>query len=251
MPKKETHTFILTFCSFLLVLFTSPSAARWDFPPAPLQYSDPAINAILACDSCNKKSELEPHLKNNPEAQHLFARLNSGARGGDQDVWKRWMKKSADSGYPQAMFDLALGLTKNRGDETDQQEGIEYALQAAYSNHEDAQNFMGNAYWHGHYGVSQDESQAFAWLSRAARSGQPAAQASLAYFFLEGIFVEKNPRLAYVWALVARINGIDRNNLALHPARIQVEDENSEAMVTQLRKVSERCILSEYRNCSP
>ena len=91
-----------------------------------------------------------------------------------------------------------------------QQEKYSKALEAwlplAESGHVLAQTLVGSMYAYGE-GVTQDDAEAFKWLSLAAESNSAQAQYNLAIMYEKGLGVEANITLARKWFKAAAVQG--------------------------------------------
>ena len=111
-------------------------------------------------------------------AQYDLAGLYQNGRGVPYDAVEtsRWLKAAAEQGMAAAQFDYAVLLLKGQG-------------------------------------LREDEPKAVQYLKAAADQNIPGAQNRLAYLYLEGIGVDKSKPEAAKWRLIAKANGIDKDQV--------------------------------------
>lgn len=110
-----------------------------------------------------------------PDAQYAMAQVYAHGAGGrvpEEEIAREWLLKAAQQNFDTAQLDLGTWLVEGRGGPADTEEG-------------------------------------FAWLKRAADSGNVAAQNRVAKLYRAGVGVEADPILAAAWYILARRAGLN------------------------------------------
>ena len=99
---------------------------------------------------------------------------------GEQDIKEaaKWLTKSAEQGYPNALFILGIYKSAGLGVTKDMKEAIKLWTKAAEQGFMPAQGFLGSRYASGH-GVPQDYKEAVKWYKKAAEQGDADAKEEL------------------------------------------------------------------------
>src|SRR5690606_17108123 len=109
-----------------------------------------------------------------PDAQYAMAQIHAEGVGGksqDLEEARRWLELAARANFDTAQLDLGTWLVEGRGGQV---------------------NFV----------------EGFAWLKRAADSGNIAAQNRVAKLYRAGVGVEADPITAAAWYILARRAGL-------------------------------------------
>lgn len=113
------------------------------------------------------------------DAQYAMAQIHAEGVGGkqqDMEEARRWLGLAARSNFDTAQLDLGTWMVEGRGGEVDYAEG-------------------------------------FAWLKRAADSGNVAAWNRVAKLYLAGVGVDPDPILAAAWYMRARKAGLEDESM--------------------------------------
>jgi len=143
------------------------------------------IDNIAMANNSSKDDLVLKAEKGDKVAQYSLAnRLlyqNVGKKNNDKIFY--WYQKSAQQGYADAQFALAIiYLERNEYEKT-----ISWLLEAAKQNHVQSQYYLGMCYRFGFFVTKYDDSQALYWLNNAAEQGYTAAQVELGNLYLSGI----------------------------------------------------------------
>jgi hypothetical protein len=141
----------------------------------------------------------------NVQAQWLLGRNLAEGRylAQDREQALTWLERAANHGLAEAQFYLA-GLHQRREDPTSAQKAFRWMQAAANQGHLAAQNSVGLMYQQG-VGVARDNSQAEAWLLRAASADLASAQYHLSRYYADG----GQQAEALAWLRKAAANGHD------------------------------------------
>jgi TPR repeat protein len=110
--------------------------------------------------------------RGNPKAMFALAvylwdgRTSHGANGAEAN---RYLKMSADAGFPEAMFYYAVNLVKGDGVRRNPSEGTKYLRRAAEAGHAQAMYFYASHLGNG-IGAEQNVVDAFRWMQKAAEA---------------------------------------------------------------------------------
>ncbi len=109
---------------------------------------------------------------------HLSTLYDKGAPGIEPDAAKArtWIERAANSGVPQAMYNLGLYLYAGKGGAADLPQSAEWFRRAAVAGMTNAQYNLGQLYEHG-VGAPQNQAQAYEWYLIAAAAGDRDARA--------------------------------------------------------------------------
>jgi TPR repeat protein len=136
----------------------------------------------------------------NAPSQATAAQTSAGADGKD------WTSQSSDAveaaaklGVIDAEYELGDRYYSGRnGESQDYEQALRWFHQVADHGDARAQNQMGNIYSEG-LGVKQDFAQAFDWYRKAAEQGSPQAQTSIGVMYDSGNGVAQNSAEADAW----------------------------------------------------
>ncbi|MEM9591929.1 MAG: tetratricopeptide repeat protein, partial [Pseudomonadota bacterium] len=118
-----------------------------------------------------------------------------------------WMTKAAESGNPQAQYDLGAFYQFGRGLPLDEKKAAEWTSKAADAGLSAAQVEYATMLFKGQ-GVEPDQQQAAKLFSLAAQKGNPVAQNRLARLYANGIVFPLDLTEAAKWHLIARDAGV-------------------------------------------
>ncbi|QTR51608.1 tetratricopeptide repeat protein [Candidatus Thiothrix anitrata] len=142
----------------------------WAESPAP-HPKTAASFAMMAGEYERAAILLEPlATKGDPEAQYKLGLL--GVEGAiTTNAAILWMQKSADQGYSDAQFSLALSYLQGDGVGKDAPTGYKWLKKAAISNNPLAQYLLGRDLYEGS-GIKQNIQEGISWLVKAAKTGE-------------------------------------------------------------------------------
>lgn len=146
----------------------------------------------------------------NAKAMRNLAGLYVEGRGTPRDyaMAAQWYQKAADAGHVKARRGLAYLYYFGRGVPQDRTRAAQLFRAAADDGDEQASVNLGFVHYHGK-GVPQDFGKAREAFEKAANRGNAEAQLFMARMHLRGEGGAKDPRQAFFWALLARIQKPD------------------------------------------
>ncbi|OCG46044.1 hypothetical protein A9G35_05980 [Gilliamella sp. Choc5-1] len=106
-----------------------------------------------------------------------------------------WYQQSAQQGYAQAQFALAILYEEKDNNE----QAIIWLEKAAKQNHVQSQYSLGVNYRFGFLGVKLDNSKALYWLTKAAKQGYTAAQVELGNLYLTSSEIDPDYKKGIDW----------------------------------------------------
>ncbi|MDR0485801.1 MAG: sel1 repeat family protein [Elusimicrobiota bacterium] len=110
--------------------------------------------------------------------ESLFKKAQQYGRNGNTEKAFQYYKQSAEKGYAEAQFRLALMYTDGKGVKRDYGESVKWFRKAAEQGDADAQHSLGIAYYAGR-GVKQNYGEAMNWFRKAAEQGDENAKLKL------------------------------------------------------------------------
>ncbi|NVK30603.1 MAG: sel1 repeat family protein [Gammaproteobacteria bacterium] len=137
----------------------------------------------------------------NPQAQYeVSEHYKNGAYGAPLDEIEsiRWLKESARSGYPDALYFLAYRYDVGLGLDINKPQAIALYTQASEKDHPKATYYLAWSYDVGD-GVPSDDVKAVALYRKAAGLGYRDAQYTLGQMLRDGEGVERNVQEAIYW----------------------------------------------------
>jgi TPR repeat protein len=119
---------------------------------------------------------------------------------GEQNIKEaaKWLTKSAEQGYPNALVILGFYKYGGLGVTQDRKETIKLWTKAAEQGFMIAQSLLGSRYASGN-GVPQDYKEAVKWYKKAAEQGYASAQFNLGSCYANGEGVTKDMKEAVKW----------------------------------------------------
>jgi len=182
-----------------------------------------------------------------PEAQANVGYMYEEGLGVSQqfDVAVGWYEKAAASGSMQANHNLGMIFAEGRGIPQSWVRALRYFEEAA--NDIPASRYMiGYTYFQGE-GNIQNRPRAFREFMDAALDGYPDAQYMIAFMYLDGSGIPKQPIQAYVWASLAH------NNDQTQAAELVDAASNrmSSGQVMRADGLIQACIISGLESCAP
>ena len=108
----------------------------------------------------------------------------------------KWLKRSAEAGFPEGMLLYAECLLTGKGTAVDERQAFEFYSKAAALGNVAAKSHLGRLYQHGVGVPSADPKKAFQLFEEAAAQGFVEAQGRLGAMYMNGDAVPKNPRKA-------------------------------------------------------
>lgn len=141
----------------------------------------------------------------------LFGPVTAAVAGEGSDAHlqdnQRMLLEQAESGNPQAQFELGNRYLNGEGVEQDNFEALRWFTLAADRNNANAQYNIAVMYLNG-LGVVKDQAQAVEWFIRAAENGDPPSQYTLGVLLFNGqLGVPQDVAQAYKWFTLAGAAG--------------------------------------------
>lgn len=127
------------------------------------------------------------------------------------ESWLAELRARAESGEADAQYQLALRLRAADVIPYDDTEAAAWLRRAADQDHMNAQFMLGTMYIGGRRGMPQDDGEAAAWFHKAVEAGHPDAPFLLGNMYDEGRGVFKDRVLACMWYILAAQRASDRN----------------------------------------
>jgi len=119
------------------------------------------------------------------------------------------LRRLADKGDVDAMFNLGVMYADGRGVAKDEKQAVQWYRKAAELGYPAAMFNLGWMYENGR-GVAKDDKQAVECYRKAAELGHPNAMVNLGVMYANGSGVAEDDVLAYVWANLAGAHGAAR-----------------------------------------
>ena len=148
-----------------------------------------------------------------PEAQfelaYRYMAGRGGARGNETNFVQAaiWLQKSADQGLAIAQHNLGGVYYSGFGAPRDYEQAFKWYRKAAEQGFTPSQAFLGWAYIHGKGGLTEDYHEAIKWYTLAAEGGDQEAQLRLGMLYLRGEDLNPNYEEAYKWINLAAAHG--------------------------------------------
>ena len=182
-----------------------------------------------------------------PEAQANVGYMYEEGLGVSQqlDVAVGWYEKAAASGSMQANHNLGMSFAEGRGTPQSWVRALRYFEEAA--NDIPASRYMiGYTYFQGE-GNIQNRPRAFREFMDAALDGYADAQYMIAFMYLDGSGIPKQPIQAYVWASLAH------NNDQIQAAELIDAAGNriSSGQAMRADGLIKACVAAGLESCAP
>ena len=182
-----------------------------------------------------------------PEAQANVGYMYEEGLGVSQqlDVAVGWYEKAAASGSMQANHNLGMIFAEGRGTPQSWVRALRYFEEAA--NDIPASRYMiGYTYFQGE-GNIQNRPRAFREFMDAALDGYADAQYMIAFMYLDGSGIPKQPIQAYVWASLAH------NNDQIQAAELIDAAGNriSSGQTMRADALIKACVAAGLESCAP
>jgi TPR repeat protein len=147
--------------------------------------------------------------QNLPAAQYSLGVMYATGQGVQSDpaTAVHWYTKAAEQGSVAAQFMLGMAYSKGQGVTRDSEMAVHWYAQAAQQGAPAAQYLLAVLYEEGKGVVLQNPDEAMKWYKEAAYNGHPQAQYDLADKYFTGQIVERDNIRAYMWCLIAGVNG--------------------------------------------
>lgn len=128
--------------------------------------------------------------------------------GASGDQWidpdrRRWLRRAAEKGNPQALLVYANMLRFGTGGRTDKKDALSFYAKAAGHGEVEAYVALGQMYREGEGLDAPSYDEAMRWLEKAAATGDVTAMILLGDMALEGQGTKKSPDKAHDWYLKA------------------------------------------------
>ena len=182
-----------------------------------------------------------------PEAQANVGYMYEEGLGVSQqlDVAVGWYEKAAASGSMQANHNLGMIFAEGRGAPQSWVRALRYFEEAA--NDIPASRYMiGYTYFQGE-GNIQNRPRAFREFMDAALDGYADAQYMIAFMYLDGSGIPKQPIQAYVWARLAHDNNQSQAAELVDAARNRI----SSGQAMRADDLIRACIDATLEACAP
>jgi len=124
----------------------------------------------------------------------------------DKTQSMQWLRKSAQHGFPQAEYNLAMLYKVGQGVPLDAASSLMWFKRAAAQGLLKAQVAVGLDYLNG-TGVTQDYSEAAAWFQKAADREDPGAEYALGRLYYDGQGLPQDYAKAFAWLQKAADQG--------------------------------------------
>jgi len=183
----------------------------------------------------------------NPEAQANVGYMYEEGLGVSQqlDVAVGWYQKAAASGSMQANHNLGMIFAEGRGTPQSWVRALRYFEEAA--NDIPASRYMiGYTYFQGE-GNIQNRPRAFREFMDAALDGYADAQYMIAFMYLDGSGIPKQPIQAYVWASLAHNNDQSQAAELLDAASNRI----SSGQAARASRLIQVCVGAGLESCAP
>lgn len=182
-----------------------------------------------------------------PEAQANVGYMYEEGLGVSQqlDVAVGWYEKAAASGSMQASHNLGMIFAEGRGAPQSWVRALRYFEEAA--NDIPASRYMiGYTYFQGE-GNIQNRPRAFREFMDAALDGYADAQYMIAFMYLDGSGIPKQPIQAYVWASLAHNNDQIQEAELIDAAGNRI----SSGQAMRADGLIKACIAAGLESCAP
>jgi len=113
----------------------------------------------------------------------------------------------AKEGHAHSQVLLGCCYYKGQGTSIDEAKAVEWFHKAAEQKDCEAQGMLGNLYFTGRCGVTQDYEKAVEWLRKAAEQGFAQAQAFLGHCYQNGFGAQEDLAAAVEWYRKAAFKG--------------------------------------------
>ena len=146
-----------------------------------------------------------------PAAQYSLGVMYATGQGvqSDPEEAAQWYSRAAEQGSVAAQYMLGVIYSQGQGVVRDPEKAIHWYLKAAEQGSPMAQYLLGLLYEKGQGVVYKDAEKSIYWFTEAAQRGHADAQYQLAEKYSTGQGVEKDYVKAYMWCLLASLNGKD------------------------------------------
>jgi len=168
------------------------------------------LTALIAGTA--EAQQAAPQGQQNPFGQ--MAQKEAGAPAGGWELAFKWCKKAAETGAPDAEFDLATMYHKGQGTMQSSTEAFHWYMKAAEQGLADAQVNMAAMYSLGD-GTDVNQEEAVKWFRKAADAGSPLGQLNLGDMYAGGQGVKQDKVEALSWYLIASTKGGSHLGLAM------------------------------------
>lgn len=182
-----------------------------------------------------------------PEAQANVGYMYEEGLGVSQgfEAALSWYKKAADSGSMQANHNLGMMFVHGKGTQQSWVRALNYFEIAA--NDVPASRYMiGYSFFQGEGNV-QNRPRAFREFLDAALDGYADAQYMIAFMYLDGSGIPRQPIQAYVWASLSHMNNQPQAAELIEAARNRI----SAGQVTRADNIIQVCIDAGLVSCAP
>lgn len=143
-------------------------------------------------------------IEGDPLAQTELGKMYSRGKGVNFDTAQAvsWYRKAVEQGFADAQYNLGVMYNKGKGVKEDLAKVYALWHKAAEQGHDSAQIHLAHKYYE-----KGDDEKAFTWYRKAAEKSVYGAQSQLAFMYLNGRGVNKNPVQAAYWYQKAADSG--------------------------------------------
>lgn len=175
---------------------------------------------------------------------NAYETARSSFEVGDPSEAAKWLEMAVEQGHQAAKLPLAAMYRDGHGVDKDYKRALSLFTSAAEYGYPSAQFSLGVMYRLGE-GVERNYVEALKWYRMAAKQGDAESQNSLGVMNESGRGTDRDIIRAYMWYEIAAQNGSRRGN----SNQRRLSRELSAAELPRAKKLSLKCLESNYRNC--
>jgi hypothetical protein len=145
------------------------------------------VELLKAVTQTLQAEQLSTKLSYTPSEEQLiilYIKAHTLILQGDTLAGIELLRKVANWGLSDAMFDYALCCLEGTYVKKDVKTGNSFVFKAAQQNHPDALYYVGSAYYYGYEGFRRDSIESMKWLERSAQEGHLQGQVALGNLYL-------------------------------------------------------------------
>ena len=131
---------------------------------------------------------------------HQIICAQNAEQAGQMEESRKWYRKAAENGYPNAWYQVAAWYEKGIGGPADMAEAVYCYKQSAESNETGGLNVLAEYYFYGLNGFPKDPARAFRYCQKAMDLGSTYNRPIMARCYLEGWGTPVDYAEAYVMA---------------------------------------------------
>ncbi len=209
MIRLKTYSFIIL--AVMALFWTGPAGAESDGLAVEGSVSSDAINPKTQDSDSNMILIRKAAEMGDAEAQYALSSAYLIGHGGvskDGEQAVKWLRMSADQGFPPAQYDLGLLYWEGTVVPQDYSQAVVWMQKAAVQEFISAQYNLGIAYKVGN-GVEQDFTEALKWFQAAADRGFAPAQFEVGLAYGKGHGTGRDLYAAEYWVAQAAGQGLN------------------------------------------